>query len=214
MKRMTFVMLAATAIGCASVGRAAFREPVVSYKDAVITGLGLTGGSLEVVLSIYNPNSFRLDGTALTYRIAVDSVPFGNGTLSDRFTVQEGDSTTVRLPLSFNYSGVGQAGRQFLLGNQFALEVLLLRQLRRHHFHRRKFVRHNQHLSQDAHRAKPQPNQEMLQHDPNRLPFVRRRQAKTTALSLARQGGRGLRLRHRDIGPQFLDDGRDVFQGA
>jgi LEA14-like dessication related protein len=114
MKRITFVMLAATAIGCASVGRAVFREPVVTYKDAVITGLGLTGGSLEVVLSIYNPNSFRLDGTGLTYRIAVDSIPFGNGMLSERFAVQEGDSTTVRLPLQFNYSGVGQAGRQLI----------------------------------------------------------------------------------------------------
>ena len=114
MKRMTFVMLAATAIGCATVGRAVFREPVVTYKDAVITGLGLAGGSLEVVLSIYNPNSFRLDGTGLTYRIAVDSVPFGNGTLSEQFTVQEGDSTTVRLPLSFTYAGVGQAGRTLI----------------------------------------------------------------------------------------------------
>ena len=114
MKRITFVMLAATAIGCASVGRAVFREPVVTYKDAVITGLGLTGGSLEVVLSIYNPNSFRLDGTGLTYRIAVDSIPFGNGSLSEQFAVQEGDSTTVRLPLQFNYSGVGQAGRQLI----------------------------------------------------------------------------------------------------
>ena len=113
MKRITFALML-TATACASVGRAAFREPVVTYKDAVITGLGLSGGSLEVVLSIYNPNSFRLDGTGLTYRIAVDSVPFGNGNLSDRFAVQEGDSTTVRLPLSFTYAGVGQAGRQLI----------------------------------------------------------------------------------------------------
>jgi LEA14-like dessication related protein len=94
--------------------RATFREPVVTYKDAVITGLGISGGSLEVLLSIYNPNSFRLDGTGITYRLNVDSVPFGNGTLSERFTVQEGDSTTVRLPLSFTYAGVGQAGRQLI----------------------------------------------------------------------------------------------------
>ena len=113
MKRMTVALLVA-ATACASVGRAVFREPVVTYKDALITGLGLSGGSLEVVLSIYNPNSFRLDGTGLTYRIAVDSVPFGDGTLSDRFAVQEGDSTTVRLPLSFSYAGVGQAGRQLI----------------------------------------------------------------------------------------------------
>jgi LEA14-like dessication related protein len=114
MKRITVSLLVVVATACASLGTVVFREPVVTYKDSVITGLGLSGGSLEVVLSIYNPNSFRLDGTGLTYRIAVDSVPFGNGTLSDRFAVQEGDSTTVRLPLSFSYSGVGNAGRQLI----------------------------------------------------------------------------------------------------
>jgi LEA14-like dessication related protein len=114
MKRITLSLLAVAATACASLGRASFRDPVVTYKDAVITGLGLSGGSLEVALSIYNPNSFRLDGTGITYRIAVDSVPFGSGTFSDRFTVQEGDSTTVRLPSSFTYAGVGQAGRQLI----------------------------------------------------------------------------------------------------
>jgi LEA14-like dessication related protein len=114
MKRLALAIVMLTAVACASVGRAIFREPVVTYKDAIITGLGLTGGSVEVQLSIYNPNSFRLDGTGITYRIAVDSVPFGDGSLADRFSVQEGDSTTVRLPLSFTYAGVGNAGRQLI----------------------------------------------------------------------------------------------------
>jgi LEA14-like dessication related protein len=114
LKRIALALVMATTVGCASVARAVFREPVVTYRDAVITGLGLTGGNLEVTLSIFNPNSFRLDGTGITYRLAVDSVPFGNGSLSDRFTVQEGDSTTVRLPLSFTYAGIGQAGRQLI----------------------------------------------------------------------------------------------------
>lgn len=114
MKRVTLSLLVIAVTACASVGRAVFREPVVTYRDAVITGLGMSGGTLEVVLSIYNPNSFRLDGTGLTYRLAVDSVPFGNGSLSDRFAVQEGDSTQLRLPLSFTYAGIGQAGRQLI----------------------------------------------------------------------------------------------------
>lgn len=114
MKRFAPALVMAAAVACASVGRAVFREPVVTYKDAVITGLGLSGGNLEVTLSVFNPNSFRLDGTGLTYQLAVDSVPFGSGSLSDRFTVQEGDSTTVRLPLSFTYAGIGQAGRQLI----------------------------------------------------------------------------------------------------
>lgn len=114
MKRFALTIIAVAATGCATLGYGSFQEPVVSYKDAVITGLGVTGGSLEVVLSVYNPNGFRLDGTQLTYNIKVDSVPFGTGTFSDRFTVQEKDSTLIRLPLSFTYAGVGQAGRQLL----------------------------------------------------------------------------------------------------
>ena len=114
MKRIALSLVVLFATACASLGYAGFKEPVVTYKDAVITGLGVSGGSLEVVLNVYNPNSFRLDGTALTYRISVDSVPFGSGTFTDRFVVQEGDSTQVKLPLSFTYAGVGQAGRQLI----------------------------------------------------------------------------------------------------
>jgi LEA14-like dessication related protein len=106
--------LAMTAVGCATLGRATFKEPVVQFQDARITGLGLSGGSLEVKLSVYNPNGFKLDGTRLTYKLMVDSVPFGEGALADRFTVQEKDSTIVTLPLQFTYSGVGEAGRQLM----------------------------------------------------------------------------------------------------
>jgi LEA14-like dessication related protein len=102
------------AVGCATLGRATFKEPIVHFQDARITGLGLTGGSVEVKLSLYNPNSFRLDGTRLTYTLKVDTVTFGTGALADRFTVQEKDSTIVTLPLSFTYAGVGEAGRQLM----------------------------------------------------------------------------------------------------
>jgi LEA14-like dessication related protein len=111
-------VLAATAvagaIGCATLGRATFKEPIVHFQEARITGLGVTGGSLEVKLSVYNPNGFRLDGTSLTYNLVVDSVRFGGGEIKDRFTVQENDSTIVTLPLDFTYAGVGAAGRQLL----------------------------------------------------------------------------------------------------
>jgi LEA14-like dessication related protein len=102
------------AAGCATLGKATFKEPVVHFQDARITGLGLNGGSLEVKLSLYNPNSFTLDGTRLTYKLMVDSVTFGTGALADRFTVQEKDSTIVTLPLQFTYAGVGAAGRQLM----------------------------------------------------------------------------------------------------
>ena len=114
MKRFAVALVMLTGVACASVGQAIFREPVVTFKDATITGLGLSGGRLQVALDIYNPNSFALNGTGITYRIAVDSVPFGTGNFTEQFTVQTGDTTTVRLPLDFTYAGVGQAGRQLI----------------------------------------------------------------------------------------------------
>jgi LEA14-like dessication related protein len=112
------VTLAATlALGgaaCATVGRSVFEQPVVSFKDLRVNGLGLQGGSVDVVLSVYNPNRYALNATRLTYQLMVDSVPLGTGALDQRFVVQRGDSAQVRLPVSFTYSGLGAAGRQLL----------------------------------------------------------------------------------------------------
>ena len=107
-------LVGAAVAGCATLGRGSFKEPIVHFQDARITGFGITGGSVEVKLSLYNPNSFTLDGTRLTYKLMVDTVTFGTGILQDRFTVQTKDSTIVTLPLSFTYAGVGEAGRQLM----------------------------------------------------------------------------------------------------
>jgi LEA14-like dessication related protein len=113
-KFMLVALAMAGVAGCATLGRATFKEPIVHFQDARVTGLGITGGSLEVKLSVYNPNGFRLDGTRLTYNVLVDSVTFGSGALTQQFTVQEKDSTIVTLPLQFTYSGIGEAGRQLM----------------------------------------------------------------------------------------------------
>jgi LEA14-like dessication related protein len=118
MRKLALVGLAAAvalgAYGCSSIGRNAFAQPVVTLKDVKLQGVGLTGGSFDVVLSVYNPNGYRLDATQLNYNLFVDTVRFANGTLNQQFTVQENDSTTVTVPVNFTYAGVGEAGRQLL----------------------------------------------------------------------------------------------------
>jgi LEA14-like dessication related protein len=117
MRRVTRLVMSAAVLvvsACASLGRASFEDPVVTFKDARITGLGVAGGSLEILLDVYNPNRFRLEGTRLTYRVLVDSTSFGDGTYTTRFGVDEGETNEVRLPLSFTYSGVGAAGRALM----------------------------------------------------------------------------------------------------
>jgi LEA14-like dessication related protein len=120
----TCTALAFSAAGCASVGRSVFEQPVVSFKDLRVNGLGLQGGSLDVVLNVYNPNRYALNATRLTYRLMVDSVPLGTGALDQRFVVQRGDSAVVRLPIAFTYSGLGAAGRQLLRSGTVNYRVL------------------------------------------------------------------------------------------
>ena len=107
------VLLLAT-VACSSLGRSVFKEPVVTLRDVRLNGVGLTGGSMDVVLNVYNPNGYNLSATQMTYRLMVDSVQFADGLVQQRFDVAENDSNTVRIPVSFTYAGIGEAGRQLL----------------------------------------------------------------------------------------------------
>jgi LEA14-like dessication related protein len=117
MRRIALVVVgAAVAVttACATLGRAAFVQPVVSLRDVRVVGLGITGGNLDVVLSVYNPNGYRLDATKLRYRVQVDSTQVGIGEIDNRFTVNDKDSTIVRIPVQFTYAGLGAAGRSIM----------------------------------------------------------------------------------------------------
>jgi LEA14-like dessication related protein len=100
--------------GCASLGLGGFKEPLVHFNDAKIRGLGLSGGSVDVVLSIYNPNGFNLNASRLTYRLLVEDKELGTGQLANAFRVRSNDSTYVTIPVDFTYAGLGAAGRQLL----------------------------------------------------------------------------------------------------
>jgi LEA14-like dessication related protein len=101
--------------GCSALGRQAFKEPVVHLQDVRVNGVGLTGGNLDVRLSVYNPNGYRLDATRMSYNVVVgDSVRFATGQVDNRFTVNSNDSSVVTIPVNFTYSGIGAAGRQLL----------------------------------------------------------------------------------------------------
>lgn len=107
---MSTVLLAVA--GCSTLGRQVFREPVVELRDVRLTGLGVTGGNLDVVLAVYNPNGYRLDATSGHYRVLVDSLQVATGDITDRSRFTGGDTTVVHLPVQFSYAGVGAAARE------------------------------------------------------------------------------------------------------
>jgi LEA14-like dessication related protein len=119
MRKLAMVLAVSAAMasaGCSMLGRAAFKEPVVTLKTVNLRGVGLTGGSLDVTLAVENPNHFRLDATRLTYKVMMggDSITVASGALDKLFSVQEGATSDVTIPVDFTYAGLGAAGRSLL----------------------------------------------------------------------------------------------------
>ncbi len=114
MAMITMMLGAGILAACSTFGRASFKEPDVTLREFTITGLGLTGGSVDVVLQVHNPNGYKLDALKMTYQVDVDSIRLGEGELDGRFVVPQKDSALVRLPVRFTYTGLGAAGRSLL----------------------------------------------------------------------------------------------------
>lgn len=114
--RITLIIAVAaiSLAGCQTLGRAVFQEPIVHFRDIRVRGLGVTGGSFDVELSVVNPNNFGLDARRFTYNLLVDSVHVASGELADLFSVRSGDSTIVTIPVNFTYVGLGHAGTQLI----------------------------------------------------------------------------------------------------
>lgn len=129
MRKVLLALAAASAVfvgGCSTLGRAAFQNPVVHLRNVAVRGIGLSGGTLDVQLSVYNPNHYRLDATRLTYNLnlAGDSVKVASGTYDSHFTVTDNDSTMVTIPVDFTYAGIGAAGRSLLATGAVNYHVL------------------------------------------------------------------------------------------
>ncbi|MBA2684442.1 MAG: LEA type 2 family protein [Gemmatimonadaceae bacterium] len=125
--RLKFALIAAAALvsaSCAGLGRGGFKDPIVTFKNVQVGGIGLTGGTLDVILSVYNPNGYRLDASRVTYKVMVDSLDVGAGALDKHFMVQSNDSTEVVLPLHFNWNGLNAAGRELMKTGSIPYRVL------------------------------------------------------------------------------------------
>jgi LEA14-like dessication related protein len=114
-RKILVAAMAAVAVGgCATLGTGGFKQPIVSFSDVKIRGLGLSGGSLDIVLSVYNPNGYNLNASRLTYKLMAEDKDLANGVLDHAFRVKDRDSTFVTIPVDFTYAALGAAGRQLL----------------------------------------------------------------------------------------------------
>lgn len=101
--------------GCATVGRALrFEQPQVELQEIRVTGLGLSGGTLDLALDVFNPNDYRLRSTRLSVGIDLEQVHFGDALLEKPVELPAGQHTLVTLPVTFEWAGVGAGARALL----------------------------------------------------------------------------------------------------
>jgi LEA14-like dessication related protein len=107
---VSWLLLALVAgLGACSAIHEVFREPDVQLERVVVRGVDMRGGNLDLVVDVENPNGFALLGTKLEVGFEVEGQHLGDIAYDDDFSVTENGRTTLTLPLTFGWAGVGRA---------------------------------------------------------------------------------------------------------
>jgi hypothetical protein len=104
-------LLTTSTLGCASLARHAFATPIVTLKDVQVKTIGLTGGAVDLVLEVNNPNEYRLDANRVTYTLVVDSTTIATGQITQLVTLPPKQTSEVRLPVSIGVKELMGAAR-------------------------------------------------------------------------------------------------------
>jgi LEA14-like dessication related protein len=99
--------------GCTGIGDTV-KQPEFQLDRAVVRGIGLKGGNLDLLVRVGNPNNFTLHGTKLQLGIDVEGSHLGDISYDDDYTVPRNGETMLILPLRFGWLGVGRAVRAAL----------------------------------------------------------------------------------------------------
>ena len=108
-------LLGGALFACATLRTALnFQEPQIALQEINITGLGLTGGTLDLVFDVYNPNTYRLRSTRLEVGLDLEDTYFGEALIDKPLDLSPENHSRVIMPVRFAWSGVGAAARALL----------------------------------------------------------------------------------------------------
>jgi Late embryogenesis abundant protein len=97
-----------------SVNPADLIQPSVRVHHLAVRNIGLSGGTLDVVMAFHNPNRIVLKGAGLSAALDIEGNHFGDLALTDPFSLAGRDTTLLTLPLTFRWSGLASAARAVL----------------------------------------------------------------------------------------------------
>src|SRR5437899_10270468 len=114
--RTGVVLAVAVAVSnCATLRNAlTFDEPQIELQEINVTGMGLSGGTLDLVFDVYNPNQYRLRSTRLEVGLQLASTDFGEALIDKPLDLSPQNHSRVVMPVRFTWAGVGAAARSLL----------------------------------------------------------------------------------------------------
>ena len=105
------------------------QQPEVTVAGARLASLGLSGGVIDVRLSVHNPNRFALRASGLTYDLDFESpedgewFDFTEGRIRESLEVGAGETAVLTVPVEFSYRGLGELMRGMLERGTFDYRV-------------------------------------------------------------------------------------------
>lgn len=115
-KIVALALTVALGWSCATLRSALrFEEPQLALETINVTGLGLTGGTLDLVFDVYNPNDYRLRSTRLEIGLDLEDVHFGDALIDKPLDLSPQNHSRVIVPVRFEWAGVGAGARALLL---------------------------------------------------------------------------------------------------
>src|SRR5437773_11046984 len=91
-----------------------FQKPDVELQEINVTGLGLQGGTMDLVFDVYNPNDYRLRSTRLEVALDLEGTHFGDALIDRPLDLSPTNHSQVVMPVRFEWAGVGAAARGLL----------------------------------------------------------------------------------------------------
>jgi LEA14-like dessication related protein len=111
-----FAGLAGVAAACATLGNALrFEEPDLRLQEVRVTGLTVSGGTLDLTLDVFNPNGYSLRSTRLEVGIDLEDVHFGDALFETAVELPSQQHSVITVPVRFEWAGLGAGARALLV---------------------------------------------------------------------------------------------------
>jgi len=105
------LLLVVLGASCATLRALHFEEPQVELQEINITGISLSGGTMDLILDVFNPNDYRLRGTRLEVGIDLENTHFGDALLERPLDLSPLNHNRVVVPVRFEWAGLSAGAR-------------------------------------------------------------------------------------------------------